>query len=85
MEVGSQRRSRPDLLTLSYSHVDPSATWTAEIFQRKLSFEPPSDNCILLLLLWGEQCDGEISFKELPLFRQRGRLWLAHSNFLRSR
>ena len=49
--------------------IDPSATWTAEIFQRKLSFEPPSDNCILLMLLWGEQCDGEISFKELPLFR----------------
>ena len=63
----------------------PSATWTGEIFQRKLTVEPPSSSCKSLLELlrgvaWGEQCDGAISFKELLPFRQHGRLRRARSS-----
>jgi hypothetical protein len=29
--------------------IDPTETWTAEIFQRKLTVEPPSGSCKYLL------------------------------------
>src|SRR5258708_27826760 len=64
---------------------DPSATWTAEIFQRKLTVEPPSGSCKSVLYLlrgvaWGEQCDGAVSFKELLPFRQHRHLRCARSS-----
>jgi hypothetical protein len=55
---------------------DPSATWTAEIFQRKLTVEFSSGSC----KPWDEQCDGAISFKGLLPFRQHGHLRCARSN-----
>ena len=55
---------------------DPSATWTAEIFQRKLTVEFSFGSC----KPWDEQCGGAISFKGLLPFRQHGHLRCARSN-----
>jgi len=44
-DVRSRGQSGKHILAVSFSGFDPTETWTAEIFQRKLTVEPPSGSC----------------------------------------